>query len=138
MSEAQSGYLLRWRFDYINSPSRVGMWSQPGNIDQAGAWKQNGAGLHICRAMVEGKHAQNRTTEVLAEVPGQDFVMFQWLALARVNAFGLSGSVVPRTVLGGLQIVTREEIITVMINGLVKREFRSDDHKTLALATYGK
>jgi len=131
-------YLLRWRFDFQTGASRFGMWSQPGNIEQAGAWRQTKSGLHVVRAVIEGKHYVNRTTHALAECSGQEFVMFEWLAFARLNPLGLKGSTVPRTTLGGLSIVTREEIVTVMVSGEVKRAPRPDAHKKAMFATYGK
>lgn len=131
-------YLLRWRFDFQTGSSRFGMWSQPGNIAEAGAWRQTKSGLHIVRAIVEAKHYVKRTTHVLAECSGQDFVMFEWLAFARLNPLGIKGSGTPHTTLGGLSIVTREEIVTVFVNGEIKRAPRPDVHKKTAFATYGK
>lgn len=132
-------YLLRWRFDFQTGAKHFGMWSQPGDIEKAGAWRQTKAGLHVIAAMVEGKHITRRTTEVLAECSGQDFVLFEWLALARVNPFSVRGAGgTPHTTLGGLSIVSREEITTVHVSGEVQRQPRPEAHKRIGFATYGK
>lgn len=114
------------------------MWSQPGDVEKSGAWRQSRPGLSLVRAMVEGKHVIRRTTEVLTECDGHDFVMFEWLALARLNPFGLRGkSGTPPTTLGGLSIVSREEITTVLLTGEVLRKPRPEAHKRTGFATYG-
>lgn len=138
MTNPPDSYLLRWRFDFQNAAPRFGMWSDPGNIEQAGAWRQTKAGLVVTRASVEGKHTWKRTTHTLAEVDKSDFVMFEWLAFAKLNPLGLKGSGTPYTTLGGLSIVTREDIITVFVSGEVRKSKRPDGHKNLAFATYGK
>ena len=131
-------WLLRWRFYFQGGASCYGMWNQSGNVEESGAWKQSRGSRVLQRAAIEGKHNIGpRVTRVMVDVPGQDFVMFQWLALARLP-FKLRGSMIPKTTLGGLQLVTYEEIITVHISGLVRTEPRPDAHKVIGFATYGK
>lgn len=127
-------YLLRWRFDYLSRPAVFGMWSNPGNIQQSGAWRQNREG--VLRASVEAKDYFTRAITVLAECPGQDFVNFEWLALASLNPFGVRGSITPLTKLGGLAIRSRNELIQVYTSGEVSRTPWQDDG--VQLATFGK
>lgn len=131
-------YLLRWRFDFTSGASRFGMWSQPGDVEKSGAWRQTKVGLFVARAMIEGKHFIKRTTHVLAECSGEDYCTFQWMALAHLAPLGLRGSVTPLTRLNGLSLVTREEIIEVTTDGRVNRMPRPDAHKRVGFATYGK
>lgn len=130
-------YLLRWRYDYTGgrSPS-LGMWSNPGDVANQGAWRQNKEG--VARASIEAKDYFTRETTTLAECLGEDFVNFEWLALASVNPFSLkgAGNVTPVTRLGGLVLRTRTEVVTVYNSGDISREPWEFDG--VQLATFGR
>lgn len=130
-------YLLRWRFDFQGGISRTGMWSDPGNIKDAGAWKQTRSGLILSRAFVEGKNYETRVISALADCDGQDFMNFEWMALAKINPFE-RGQRTPTSTVNGLAIVTRYEIIRVMIDGQVIREKLPDSHNKIHFSTFGK
>lgn len=135
---APNFYLLRWRFDYANHAPIYGMWSQPGDVKQSGAWKF-GMKEQMRFASVEGKDYISREIKTLAQCPGQDFVLFQWNALARINPFALKGGAsVPYTTLSGLKIVSRNEIIDVSVSGEITRTLRPEAHKRIGFATYGQ
>lgn len=128
-------YFLRWRFDFHGSASRFGMWSDPGNQLVHGAWKQTRIGLSVARAIIEGKDFLSRQISVLADVPGQDFVMFEWNATAVINPFGGS----PKNHrINGLSIVARDRVVTVGIDGKVTVKPLPNSHKTIQFSTYGK
>lgn len=139
MELARDFYLLRWRLDFATGRSSLGQWSQPGDIAANGAWRQSRAGVPLVRAFVEGKHVVHRTTTVLAECDGPDFINVEWKACAHVgNPLAVRGPMVPYTTMKGLSIVTREEIISVENSGKVTRTRRPEAHKRIAFATYGK
>ena len=131
-------YLLRWRFDFKDAPTALGMWSQDGDIAGSGAWKF-GMKEGIVRASIEGKHVVTRQTITLAECDGHDFVVFLWLAAAKINPFSIrgKGTTPPSTCLG-LSLVSRELITEVLVTGVVTATLRPDAHRRIGFATYGK
>lgn len=130
-------YLLRWRFDYHGGrPPALGMWLNPGQVEQNGAWRQNREG--VARASIEAKDYYSRETTTVAECPGQDFVNFEWATLASVQPLGLKGAVTPRTRVVGLSLVDRKDIVTLFVDGTFTRTARPQGHLETQFATFGK
>lgn len=130
-------YLLRWRFDFADGITRYGMWSDPGNISENGAWRQTRAGLRLIRAAIEAKDFNTRTIQVMAECDGHDYMNFEWIALARINPF-MKGSCTPNSSINGLSLVTRQEIIRVLCDGQIIKEPLPLSHQKINFSTFGK
>lgn len=106
------------------------MWDNPGKLDTDKACFNNKDDV-IC-AKIEGKNYLTRETVVLAEIKGEDFMNFQWLA----NAYLTPGTSTPRTVLTGMKIVSRNEEIEVFKNGHINKKPLSNGN--INFATYGR
>ena len=125
-------YLLRWRFDFADRPSRMGMWSQSGTRDEDKASFVNTTGL--VRACIEGKDIATREVKALAECDGHDYVVFKWNA-----AFISTGSFAAgQHVLTGLKLVTRDLELDVFPSGDVKISARLEDEKNFNYAAFGR
>lgn len=108
----ENKYLLRWRLDYINKPSKVGMWMQHGPNESDRASAQSLDGLLFAR--IEGKEHSTRNTTVLAECSSQDFCLFQWHA-AQIFDPSFRAKSLPSII--GLRMVTRHGDILVWMDG---------------------
>jgi len=128
-------YLIRWRFDFLEHPSKMGQWSRPATRqeDMAAFCLKPG----LVRASIEGKDFHTREIKTLAEVDGWDYCVFKWLAMASVPG-NFRGTFRPISKLFGLQIVAREREISVFPDGTVKITPRDPLEKKLNYATYGK
>jgi len=135
-NQPERRYLVRWRFDYLDGkPTKFGSWSRPAadNDPSNQAWRHN---TKVSRAIVEGKDIRTREVSVLADCRGEDFVNFQWNAVARMNPLAIRGEVVPFTQLAGLKIVTRYTTIDVFETGEVFTSPRPEDNYNYA--TFGR
>lgn len=130
-------YLLRWRYEWKDRPTKYGMWSHSGAADDVHtrAWDKNHDGL--LWAMVEAKGYVNRADQkIVVAVPGCDFLVFQWLALGLLPMFNLKGPTRAATRIGGLKILTRYEEISVLDCGKIERGPHTSHD--INFATYGK
>lgn len=116
------------------------MWSlsTKNEIDQA--WNKQKEGL--LWASIEGKTADGEIV-TLAQVPGQDFCLFKWMAVAsaplRLRRKDLSQPP-PKPIhrLIGMEIVMRNETIKVMETGHIFREPRTVEDKRFHYAAFGR
>jgi len=110
---------LRWVYVYHNSRGTIaGMWNNPGTNPVDQAWTKPSDSLLWAR--IEGKNWQTAEKRVFAEMSGQDFMIFQWMAEASINAFGgISASYTPHSRLTGLKIIGRNQELEVYVNGNV-------------------
>jgi hypothetical protein len=108
-------YRLRWRFDYVNRPSKVGMWLFASNKPEEMACFQNTEGL--LRAAVECESLLTWKTEIVVECDGHDFVEFRWVNAVSVNPLALQGSVTSPGTLVGLELITKSKRATCLVNG---------------------
>jgi hypothetical protein len=76
-------FSLRWRFDYAHKSPKVGMWDDSGHLKIDQAWCQPINGLQSVK--VEAKDLVTKETKVIVECNSQNFRMFQWLAVQRLN-----------------------------------------------------
>jgi hypothetical protein len=138
MHQYVPNYLLRWRFEWADKPTKCGMWSTSAakNDDANQAWNKNTTGL--LWAMVEAKNYINRADQkIVVAVPGQDFMLFQWLALGIVGMRHLKiQNNKATTLIGGLKILTRYEEICVYDCGKVLRG--PHDNHNVNFAAFGK
>ena len=116
MLRSQINYKLRWRFDYINRPPKYGIWSMATGKPSDSAYSQPKDGL--LTASIEGKDVHTKEIKRLADCPGQDFRMFQWVATASMPAVSGLVSYTPRSTLVGLKLITRNEVIEVLNTGV--------------------
>lgn len=125
----QNKYVLRWRFDYVNKPSKFGLWSQhgPNASDRASAQSLEG----LIYARVEGKEHTTRNSTVLAECAAQDFCFFQWEAAQKFNAVSFRATSLPSLI--GLRMVTRHGDIIVYMDGSIKFEESNKSYQNFEL-----
>lgn len=133
-----SKYRIRWRYDWIDRPSKYGMWSltTKNEIDQA--WNKQKEGLLF--ATVEGKDVDGKIV-TLCQCPGQDFAFFQWICIARTPLRVMQNRIKPSPPIHqliGIKMVTRYETISVMNTGHIFREPRSTEDQKFNYAAFGK
>lgn len=119
-------WLLRWRFEFHDRPSRSGLWSNPGPVGNQ-AWHQNKEGLAY--ACIEGKNLKTKQTKILVRCKGEDFRNFQWIAANRSGVY---------TELVGMRMQTREKSVEIFSDGRCKVEDLPEGEKKTHFVTYGK
>lgn len=120
---------LRWRYDYLDKPSRCGVWSRPADhVGDMAAFNNKGI---VVAALIEAQDVHTDAVRVVAECQGADFVNFEWIA-ATVGYDAAYSKIM------GLTLVTRNERCSVYVDGSASVTKRSDDDKRLNLATFGK
>jgi len=113
-------YRLRWRFDFADKKARVGVWNNASPLPQDSAWSVKKDGL--IRAAIEGENIYTSEQVTLLECPGQDYATCQVVAYAKIpRAIGHHGTVTPKGHFGGMAILTRDEKITVYVDGRIER-----------------
>jgi len=122
----QPKYLLRWRFDFVDKPTRLGMWNSPTGT----AWNVNKEG--IVAASIEGKNILTREVITLVQCEGHEFVNFKWHAIIK----GHTGRFPARPI--GMILQTRELDILMLMNGDHRTEQRTEDDKKYNYAGFGK
>ena len=122
-----SFYRLRWRFDFADRPSRVGIWNGAGRHED-GAWAVPKNGL--VRAAIEAEDLRTFEQKLMFEVDGADYVSAQWDAYGRMSGMGpAAGSMTLRQHVGGLSFLTRTEKVTVSVNGTISRRPLTESEK---------
>ena len=111
---------LRWRFDYVDKPSRIGAWDDSAPEEAAKAYRQSREGLVF--ASIEAKDHHGVIRRVF-ECAGPDFCNFQWEVAAQLNTNGQPG----RHRLIGLTLVSRTHRASVFHLGLTSVEQRDKD-----------
>lgn len=111
---------LRWRFDYLNKPSKIGAWDDSAQEESAKAYRQSREGLLF--ASIEAKDF-NGVIHKVFECSGADFCNFQWEVAAQLNARGQPG----RHRIVGLTLVSRDSRATVFHQGTTSVEKREID-----------
>lgn len=111
-------YRLRWRFDFLNSPSKIGCWngSSPHFSDSATSVKKEG----LVRACIEGEHLQQYATKVLFEMPGHEYKTSQWIRrcnAAPVLSPKVNGEIKLQSELMGLALISDTHKYTVYVDG---------------------
>lgn len=129
-------YMVRWRFDFADKPTKVGFWGRAGD-------QKTGEGLAafvnkegLVRASIEGKDMNGGAIKTLIEVDGHDFCNFQWMAAAKY-ALGAGDQVCPMRLLG-MKLISRDFEFWTFPTGLVHREPRTVEDKSFHYAGYGR
>jgi hypothetical protein len=120
-------YLLRWCYRYHDGkPDKRGQWLNGVEGEAARITREN-----LLVAVIEAKDWETRDVFPLYECPGQDFVLFQWLATQRIRMGGPicygEGAVV------GLRILARNEIVDVFTNGEIVKKPTNHDYDFASL-----
>lgn len=130
-------FYVRWRFEYLDGkPPKYGMWSRPADKNDTAnqAWCHN---KNVARAIIEGKDIRTKEVVSLVECRGDDFINFQWNAVARLNlGSNIGREYTPLTKLSGLKLVTRYKVFDVYETGEVVESVREEDHYNYA--TFGR
>lgn len=109
-------WIFRWRFEFFGEkPARVGGWYPATRVEDMASSvnKEN-----LSRAIIEGKHWTTREVKIFAEVPGEDFINFQHLAVCVLDRGYVEHHVY------GMKIEARTCLISVLENGVVNYEAR--------------
>lgn len=110
-------YRLRWRFDFIDRPSKFGIWNGASNNFSDSAAAVNKSGL--IRAIIEGEKTGDWVVRPLLEMDGHAYVTSQWVRLA--NASQLMSSDVQKASLPsslvGLSFLSSDKKYTVYVDG---------------------
>jgi hypothetical protein len=132
MSERKKFYRLRWRFQFLNKPDRVGVWNLISDNPDDAAWRVPKEGL--VRAAIEGEDRETFEEKVLLEVFGDDYVSCTGEMFARMPGMGFQGShVTPQAHLYGVSFLTRTEKITVHVDGSTERRPLTEEEKQFKL-----
>ena len=127
-------YALRWVLEYSDGRRKPGLWGQSTENQADQAWCQPRKGL--TRAVIEGKNILTREIVRLVDCPAEDFRVFQWVATASINPFGIRGTVKPQSRLMGLKILTRYKEFQVLGDGKVTSQDLPENLANLNFATY--
>jgi hypothetical protein len=127
---------LRWRFDFVNKPSKVGYWSRPGDQHGGHAWSVDKTGL--LRAAIEAEDTRTWKELVAAECDGHDFINFEWIGgttapMAPLRPVTLEPQII------GMRLHTREKVFSVMMfSTQVHVRDRTEEEKRAHLAGFGR
>lgn len=114
-------YRLRWRFDFAHKPPKWGGWMNTGRGDESKAYLVNKDGL--VKASIEAEDIRDWKIYELASVSGQDYVNFQWEALAIApNLMNMPHETKLKSQIVGLRLVRRDWETIVYVNGETRLE----------------
>lgn len=130
-------YRLRWAFDFVDRPTRRGVWDGATDLDSDGAWCISKTGLRYARIETETLTgaAKGEVTSVL-EIDGEDYTCAKWVVHVRAAALGgpVSMNLSPRV--HGLRMQTRDEAITIFVDGTASRRPLTADERKFALTEH--
>jgi hypothetical protein len=119
---------LRWKFEFSNKPTKCGVWDLGSDHPNDAAWRINKEGL--TRASIEGENRETYEIRTFFECEGSDYAFCQGEAFVKVpGVLGLKGSVTIKGTVAGISFLTREEKISVWVNGTVSRRLLSIEEK---------
>jgi hypothetical protein len=124
-------YRLRWRFDFRDRPTRRGPWDGGSDRAEDSAWAVPKDGL--LRAVVEAEDRETFQTFTAAAVEGQDYATAQWEIHSRIPGLGVHRVMTPRPVVHGLSLLTRDERVTVLVSGEVRRRPLTPDERAMKI-----
>jgi hypothetical protein len=128
-------FKLRWRFVYFDGkPDRFGAWSRAGDQSTMAAYAPK---EYLSKALVEGKNIRTGKTRVFFEIPGEDYINFEWIGAIRANPFSVKGEQTYSPEIIGCIIHSREMVYSVSIAGAMKRRPRTEEEKKRHYFTFG-
>ena len=113
----ESLYRLRWRFDFVDKPSKCGVWNGASNnfADSAAAVNKTG----LVRAVIEGEKIGEWVVKTLFEMDGHNYVTSQWIRLANASAMmskDVQKASLPSSLIG-LALLSSDKKYIVYIDG---------------------
>lgn len=111
-------FKLRWGYEYLDGKTKRGMWSRPGikPVDQA--WANN---TNVAYAFIERKDERSGEVKLICRCSKDEFLVFQWISLARVgNVMSIKKDVSPLTLIGGLTMLTTKQAVDCYSGGEIK------------------
>lgn len=108
-------FKIRWRYDYADGSKKFGLWSMPGKHDNEKPSRTYN--LSVVYAAIEAKSNIDYKIYQLAECDGNNFVAFQYIAMASIAPFGIKGEVTPPTYFGGMKLLTKTNVYQVVPSG---------------------
>jgi len=85
----------------------------------------------LVRASIEAQDVATNEIHTVVECDGYDFCNFQWLSAV----FGFSGGY---DKIIGINMITRDELCQVFVDGTTRIEKRTETDKKFHFATYGR
>lgn len=128
-------WLLRWRYEYHNRPTKYGQWNRHGDRPEDQAWAQTKEGLAY--ACIEGKNFKTRELKIFARCAADNFINFQWIA-AVSTPLRIHGSVKRPGRILGLMLVSRDEYLSVFNHGGMETKVNETDYNKVHLAGFGR
>lgn len=120
-------YRLRWRFDFIDKPSRYGIWNGASANFNDSAVSVNKTGL--VRAIIEGEKIGEWVPKVLFEMDGNEYVTSQWIRLANASMLmdkNVNSAALPSSLIGlAMLSSTKKYIIYVDGRGVIQNLHKS-------------
>jgi len=113
----QPFWRLRWRFDFVDRPTRRGVWNDGSGLLQDKAAYVDKSGL--LRAYVEGEKVGAYYVKILAEVDGHEYAHCAWEAAAQMAPFYKKTYRTPGNIIG-LSLFTADKKTTVYVDGQIK------------------
>lgn len=113
----ESLYRLRWRFDFVDKPSKFGVWNGASNNFSDSAAAVNKTGL--LRAVIEGEKIGEWVVKTLFEMEGHNYVTAQWIRLANASAMmskDVQSAKLPSSLIG-LSLLSSDKKYIVYIDG---------------------
>lgn len=131
-------YRLRWRFDFANKPSKVGVWNGASDLlsDKAAFVDKTG----LIRAAIEVEDRLGCIVKPLVEVDGHRYASAKWLTATNLPAFFRRSKVTSmkrQPAIIGLQFLTDSHKVSAFVDGSVsfrdltdhEKKFNLEEHK---------
>lgn len=106
---------VRWGFEFTDGRKVTGLWNSPGEHKGNKAWAVDKRGLRY--AYIEIEDLKTRKESRVCEIPGADYVNFQWDALAKIPLAFKGNAVKIRAGVTKLRLVGRYKEYAVDVCG---------------------
>lgn len=112
---------LRWRFEFADGTSRIGVWNLASEHPADKAANVNKEGM--IAAVIEGKNTATKEIKRFFECTRNEYIGCRGEAYTRVSrVIGLRGKIKPRENVSGITFVLEDREVTVWVNGTVKQK----------------
>lgn len=124
-------YRIRPALEFLKGRRWYGMWDNPAEVDDPKNLisAQDRAGLLF--ACIDVKNWVTKEVKTVVRCARADYVQHRWVFCAPSPCLGLRGGVkLQRKIVQGLTIVTRDEKVTIFVDGSIKREPMNEARNT--------
>jgi hypothetical protein len=127
-------YRLRIRFDFKDKKSWKSIWNSTSRNpkDMAAYVNKNG----LVRAAIEGEKLLGYAQSTLLEIDGHDYVTSQWEASVSVPINPGTKTYKRQADIVGLSLITREEKITIFVDGSMSRRNLTEEEKKFKITEH--